>query len=231
MSSSPDDLAPASQATPQADPLVDPSGPAQVDQRDSESHSPARAQAPASEAIPAKCLASAAEDALPHSILLHTAFGFLAMGVALWLLFAWSGYKEKYSQITEGWHLGGTKMVEITLVGEDKKNLACASDKIFGDTHCGYRANGQPFGASAEIDAHTLQPYNTIKNELFLGAGLWVSPALQGTLPVERFTVVCNYRVVGVAKSVALRWAATGSFNPVAQSATIGTLSDCVIPQ
>lgn len=167
----------------------------------------------------------------PRNVLLYTAFGFLSMGVVLWLLFAWSGYKEKYSQLTEGWHLGGTKMLEITLVREDKKNLACASDRTFGDTHCGYRANGQPFGANAEVDAHTLQPYNTIKNELFLGAGLWASPALQGTLPAERFTVVCNYRVVGVAKSVALRWSPTGSFNPIDQSAAIGTLSDCVIPQ
>lgn len=231
MSPSPDDLAPASQATPQADPLVEPSGPAQVNQLDRESHSPALAQALASEAIPAKVLTSEAEDDPSRNVILYTAFGFFAMGVVLWLLFAWSGYKEKYSQLTEGWHLGGTRMVEITLVREDKKNLACASDKTFGDTHCGYRANGQPFGANGEVDAHTQQPYNTIKNELFLGAGLWASPALPAILPAERFTVVCNYRVVGVAKSVALRWSSTGTFNPVDQSAAIGTLTDCVIPQ
>jgi hypothetical protein len=231
MSLSPDDLAPASQATPQADPLVEPSGPAQVNQLDSEFHSPAPAQAPASESILEKGVVAAAQDSPPRGVLLYTTLGLLSMGVVLWLLFAWSGYKEKYSQLTEGWHLGGTKMVEITLVREDKKNLACASDKTFGDTHCGYRASGQPFGANAEVDAHTLQPYNTIKNELFLGAGLWASPALHGILPAERFTVVCNFRVVGVAKSIALRWAPTGSFNPVDQSAAIGTLSDCVIPQ
>jgi hypothetical protein len=220
MSSSPDDLASEPQATPKADPIVDPSGPAPA-QSDDRDRVEGQSVAPA----------AAATDPQPRNVLLYTTFAFLCMGVVLWLLFAWSGYKEKYSQLTEGWHLGGTKMVEITLIRDDKKNLACASDQNFGDTHCGYRANGQPFGANAEVDAHTLQPYNTIKNELFLGAGLWASSALPATLPAERFTVVCNYRVVGVAKSVALRWSPTGTFSPVDQSAAIGTLTDCVIPQ
>ena len=47
----------------------------------------------------------------------------------------------------------------------------------------------------------------------------------------ERFTVVCNYHVVGVLKSAALRWALNGSFNPLEQSVAVGNLSDCVIPQ
>lgn len=170
-------------------------------------------------------------EAPPRNVLLYTVFGFLCMGILLWLIFAWTGYKEKYSQLTEGWHLGGTKMVEITLIREDRKNLACASDKTFGGTHCGYHANGQPYSSNGEVDANTLQPFNTIKNELFLGAGLWASPALAGNLPAERFSAVCNYRVVAVAKSLALRWSPTGSFNPVDQSVAVGTLSDCVIPQ
>jgi hypothetical protein len=170
------------------------------------------------------------EDSPPRNLLLYTVFGFLCIGVAVWLIFAFTGYKDKYSQQTEGWHLGGTKMLEITIIREDKKNLACASDRDFSGVRCGYRANGQPVG-TPEGDAHILQPFNTVKNELFLAAGLWQAPALKEPLPKERFTVVCNYHVVGVLKAVSLRWSLTGSFGPVEQSVAVGTLSDCVIPQ
>ncbi len=167
----------------------------------------------------------------PRNMLLYTVSGFLCIGVALWLILSWAGYKEKYSQQTEGWHLGSTKMMEITLVREDKKNLACASEKSFAGIHCGYHANSQPWGAGPDTDPNVLQPFNTVKNELFLAAGLWQSPILAGTLPAERFTVVCNYHVVGVLKAVSLRWSATGNFGPVDQSVAVGNLTDCVIPQ
>lgn len=167
----------------------------------------------------------------PKNLLLYTLSGFLSIGVALWLILAWAGYKEKYSQQTEGWHLGATKMLEITLIRDDKKTLACASDKSFAGVHCGYRANGQPWGTTQETDPHVLQPFNTVKNELFLAAGLWQSPILHEPLPAERFTVVCNYRVLGVLRAVSLRWSLTGSFGPVDQSVAVGTLSDCTIPQ
>ncbi len=164
-------------------------------------------------------------------MLLYTVFGFLCMGIALWLVFSWSGYKDRYSQQTEGWRLGSTRMIEVTLIREDKKNLACASDRSFDQIHCGFRANNQPWGPGPEQDGNTLQPYNTIKNELFLAAGLWTAPVLQGELPTSRFTVVCNYHIKGVLKNVSLRWSATGSFSPVDQSVTVGSLTDCVIPQ
>jgi hypothetical protein len=167
----------------------------------------------------------------PKHVLLYTLSGFLSIAVALWLILAWSGYKEKYSQQNEGWHLGATKMLEITLIREDKKTLACASDKSFAGVHCGYKQNGQPWGTTQETDPHVLQPFNTVKNELFLAAGLWQSPILHEPLPAERFTVVCNYRVLGVLRAVSLRWSLTGNFGPVDQSVAVGTLSDCTIPQ
>jgi len=167
----------------------------------------------------------------PKHMLLYTVFGFLCIGVALWLVLAWAGYKEKYTQQTEGWHLGSTKMIEVTLIRDDKKNLACASEKTFGTIHCGYHASGQSWGTSVETDANVLQPFNTVKNELFLAAGLWQSTILRRELPAERFTVVCNYHVVGVLKAVSLRWSPTGNFSPVDQSVAVGNLTDCTIPQ
>jgi len=167
----------------------------------------------------------------PKNALLYTVFGLMCTGIALWLVLAWSGYKEKYSQQTEGWRLGATRMIEVTLIREDRKTLACSSERSFGDVHCGFHMGGQPFGGEPEKDPNVLQPFNTIKNELFLAAGLWQTPILSGTLPAERFTVVCNYHVVGVLKAVSLRWSLTGSFSPVDQSVAVGTVSDCVIPQ
>jgi len=167
----------------------------------------------------------------PRNVLLYTVFSLLCMGIALWLVFAWMGYKEKYAQQTEGWYLGSTKMIEITLIQADKKNLSCASDQFFGDVHCAYHRDTKPFGTTPDKDPHILQPFNTVKNELFLAAGLWQSPVLTGTLPTERFTVVCNYHVIGVLKAVALRWSPTGNFGPVDKSVAVGTVSDCVIPQ
>lgn len=187
--------------------------------------------APASpQAAPEPPKPSRKEEQPPKNMLLYTVFGFLCIGVGLWLVLAWAGYKEKYTQQTEGWHLGGTKMIEVTLIRDDKKNLACASEKIFGTIHCGFHSNGFPW-SSPEADPNVLQPFNTVKNELFLASGLWQAPILQGTLPAERFTVVCNYHVVGVLKAVSLRWSPTGSFTPVDQSVAVGNLTDCVIPQ
>lgn len=175
--------------------------------------------------------AAAAPAPREYDLLVKTVFSLVVIAVVLGLFFTWTGYSSKYAQVTEGWHLGQTKLIEVTVVREDKGRLACSSDVVTDGVHCGYRANGQPFEAHTQDDSHVLSPFNTIKNELFLGAGLWTSPALSGPLPTERFTVACNYKVLGVVKSVGLRWAANGSFDPVKQSVTVGSLTDCVIPK
>jgi hypothetical protein len=200
--------------------------------------------APAAEPEPPPAAPSAAPPAepldpfpdrrepVPANVVLYTVFVLLCTGVALWLVFAWAGYKEKYSQLNEGWRLGSTRMIEITLIKEDKRNLACASDRMFGQVRCGYHRDGKPFAAAqADADANVLQPFNTVKNELFLAAGLWQSPVLKEPLPEERFTVVCNYNIIGVLKAVATRWSPTGTFGQADQSIAVGTVSDCTIPQ
>lgn len=165
------------------------------------------------------------------SLLMPSVLTLLSIGIVLWLIFAWSGYSSKYSQTTEGWKLNSTKMIEITVVAEDRVNLACASDVEIGGVHCGYRANQQPRGGEPASDSQVLQPFNTVANELFLGAGLWTSPSLPKQLPTSRFTVMCNCKVLGAAKSMSLRWAIKGSFDPLKSSVAVGALSDCVIPE
>jgi hypothetical protein len=164
-------------------------------------------------------------------LLLITVVWFFGIGFSVWLVFAWSGYSSKYSQTTESWKLNATKMIEITVVAEDRTNLACSSDVTIEGLHCGYRANQQPWGGEPATDSQVLQPFNTVANELFLGAGLWTSPKLPKQLPGTRFTVMCNYKVLGAAKSMSLRWAPKGSFDPLKSSVAVGSLTDCVIPE
>lgn len=166
------------------------------------------------------------------AVLRLTLFSLFTIVMIVGLVFAWTGYSNRYAQVTEGWHIGQTKLVEVTVVREDKDRLACASDVLIEDIHCGWHANSTPFDAHTQNDSHVISPYNTVKNELFLAAGLWTSlAASQKQIPTERFTAACNLNIQGVLKSVSLRWQATASFDPVKQSVAVGTLSNCVIPK
>ena len=137
MSPTPDDVATTPTGAAPAEPAkTDATGavpsPAPVDQASQAQPAPSAGSGTAA-AAPVRQESAAVEvderEPPPRNVLLYTIFGLLCTGVALWLVFAWIGYKEKYSQQTEGWHLGGTKMMEITLIRDDKKNLVCASDK------------------------------------------------------------------------------------------------------
>ena len=76
-----------------------------------------------------------------------------------------------------------------------------------------------------------LQPYNTVGNELLLGASLWTSSDLKEPLPRGRFSVVCNYHIKGVVKSVAIRFNPDAPFDPVRKTVTVGTLTEWVLPR
>ena len=165
------------------------------------------------------------------NVLCYTLLGLFLVTFGVWVIFAWTGYASRYATHADNWHKGGVRSIELTVVRDDAQNLSCASDVEVEGLHCAYRANQQPFGHIPPDDRVTLRPYNTVDSVLFLGAGLWSSPALAGPLPTERFTVVCNYRMVGAVKSVALRWSPTGTFSPTKDSLPVGILSDCVIPR
>jgi hypothetical protein len=165
------------------------------------------------------------------NVLCYTLLSLFIVSFAVWAIYAWIGYGKRYAPNADGWYVGGTRSIEITLVRDDMQNLDCASDLVLEGLHCAYGANQQPFASNATPDAARLRPYNTAENVLFLGAGLWSSPGLAGPLPTDRFTVTCNYRMVSAIKSVALRWSAAGTFSPVKSSVPAGLLSDCVIPQ
>jgi hypothetical protein len=165
------------------------------------------------------------------NVLLLSFLSFFLIGFGVWVVSAGSRYREEYAQATQGWRVGSARVVDLTLVKDDKRNLACASDQVIAGLHCGYRSDSHEAGPLSADNPQILQPYNTVGNELLLGAGLWSSPDLKEPLPEARFTVICNYHIKGVMKSALIRFAPAASFAPLGRTVTVGTLTDCMIPR
>jgi len=147
-----------------------------------------------------------------------------------WLVFAIAGYRTRYAQAADFFARGTTRTVEITLVAEDEKNLACASDLDIDGLSCEFRKNHQPVGAGAPEDQKRLRPYNTVDNVLILGSGLFSSPRLRRPLPSKRFTVVCEFTMLQAVRSAQIRFSPKGNFTNLKHSVPTGTLSNCEIP-
>jgi hypothetical protein len=185
--------------------------------------------APSGEALPERSAAQPYTER--HNAVLLSIVSLFLIGFGVWLVSGTQRYREEYAQSMEGWRVGTTRMVELTLVKDDKQNLGCASDQVIAGLRCGHR-RGKSDAVSAEgADPQLLQPYNTVANELLLGAGLWSSPDLKGALPSSRFSVICNYTIKGVVKTVSIRFNPTAAFAPVGKTVTAGTLSECVLPR
>ncbi|MBN1606034.1 MAG: hypothetical protein JW940_05345 [Polyangiaceae bacterium] len=152
---------------------------------------------------------------------------FCAVCFVVWVFSAGKRYREEYSQATEGWRVGTSRSVEVTLVQGDKHDLACDSDQDYW----GLRCSGQRDLGETGPDAQTLQPFNTVGHQLFLGAGLWSSLGPDKPLPTGRFSVVCNYNIKGVVKSARIRFSPTARFTRLGTSVTAGTLTDCMVPR
>jgi hypothetical protein len=144
-------------------------------------------------------------------LLSFVTFFFIAFSV--WVVSASDRYRQEYAQATEGWRVGSTRVVELTLVKDDASNLACASQHEIAGLRCGYGRDKREAAPAGPDDSRTLKPYNTVGNELLLGAGLWSSPALKGELPGSRFSVICNYNT------------------PVGKTVTAGTFTECMLPR
>jgi hypothetical protein len=174
-------------------------------------------------------------DAPPYSErcnpLLLSFVSLFLIGFGVWVVSAGERYREEYAQATEGWRVGSTRVVELTLVKEDRNNLGCASDQVISGLRCGHGRDKSETTAVAAGNPQILQPYNTVNNELLLGAGLWTSRDLKGPLPQARFTVICNYHVKGVVKSVSIRFNPADAFAGVGKTVTAGSLTECMIPR
>lgn len=163
--------------------------------------------------------------------LLKTTVVFFLITSTLLVIFSWKSFRSKNAWSTPLWRKGGTYRVEITLVQEDRENLSCASGKLWGDLYCGFLGPGKPNTPPNPDPKFLLKPYSTITKQIFIGAGLWAQPDMQGELPDRRFTVVCEYTVTAVVAAPLLRWRKEGKFDPHPSSLTLGQLDQCVISE
>ena len=188
-----------------------------------------RVDAPASDSARVPEMAQAGSRQLTQlTLFLGIGCSLLLTAVVLFLGFSWSSYRDTYAIAESGFRIGGVRLVEITLIREDLQNLACASELRTGALRCGFDGSKQRVDGLGETE--TLRPYNTVKSELLLAAGLWSALGDPAALPRARFTVVCNYHVTGVLRSAALRWAPTANFDRLDRSVPVGFVTDCQIP-
>jgi hypothetical protein len=162
--------------------------------------------------------------------LLFSFLAFLLIAFGVLIVLGGQRYREEYAAASQ-WRVGTSRVVEVTIVREDKTNLACASEHTIAGLRCGYGRDKERIGSLSADNPAMLQPYSTLQGELLLGAGLWTAPDLKQALPVGRFSAVCNYNIKGVMKSARIRFDPKSPFNPMGKTATVGTLTDCVVPR
>jgi hypothetical protein len=167
----------------------------------------------------------------PGSIILKTVVIFYTIVSVVWISFAWGEKRPLYSAGPILRRIGETYRVEVTLIREDRQHLACADLRTFSRLHCGYKKPGVAWLDNTTDDALLLRPYSTVEGEQLLAAGLWSQPALYGTLPSQRFSVLCNFHTVGAVRDVSVRWNVTAAFAQSNKVLFVGSLTNCVLPQ
>ena len=161
----------------------------------------------------------------------RTWVAFLTVGIASAIVYAFMVYPRNYTPSFEGTRVGDLRFVEISLVREDFDSLACASDEEFQGTFCAYHRNGQRRPDSEIDESRIIRQYNTVRNELFLAAGLWAEPVMRAELPAERFSVMCEFSPLGAMKNPKIRWGSSKTFHPANANLVVGRVSNCVIPR
>jgi hypothetical protein len=145
--------------------------------------------------------------------------------------FALLGQESTTGPAAPKWKTGDSADLELTLVADDKKNLACSSPDEIGGAHCAFEAQGKPWskGDSAD-DKKLLKPYTTVDHVQILASGVWSDPALGGALPATRFSVKCKLKVDGKMKAASIRWASDGPWYD-SKDLYAGSISGCKLVQ
>ena len=144
--------------------------------------------------------------------------------------FAFLGKENQHGgPSTPKWRTGQEAVVEITVVPQDKVELACASPIDMGGRKCQFETQSKAH-PPAEDPAKILKPYTTTDQVQFLAAGLWEDPALK-TLPTTRFSVKCKYKVEGKIDKPAIRWNSEGPWYAQTNEWYAGSVSGCSIVQ
>jgi hypothetical protein len=122
-----------------------------------------------------------------------------------------------------GWHVGGSTRVRLTVITMDYERLLCASDKSFGEDHCQYKDQNTPWPQELgepldDNKKHVIQPYRTYPdNQLILVSGIWSHPVIATRLhqepwqgfvetKLQRFVIECDVDFISKIDEVSLRW-------------------------
>lgn len=146
--------------------------------------------------------------------------------------FAMLGREEQQAPPTMKWAVGQTVDVEITLVKNDRNELACAAADEIAGRHCAFEAASKPWTkGDVNDDKKLLKPYTTTDRAQFVAAGVWSEPALTADkIPASRFSLKCKLKVEGKLKNMSVRWEQTGNWFPNNEWFA-GSVSDCkVVP-
>ena len=156
---------------------------------------------------------------------------FVVIVAGLAAAFALLGQESSTGPAAPKWKVGESPDLELTLVADDKKNLACATPDEIGGAHCAFEDKAKPWskGDSAD-DKKLLKPYTTVDHVQILAAGVWSDPALAGALPTTRFSVKCKYKVEGKMKAASIRWASDGPWYD-SKDLYSGSISGCKLVQ
>ena len=156
---------------------------------------------------------------------------FVVIVAGLAAAFALLGQESSSGPAAPKWKVGDSPDLELTLVADDKKNLACAAPDEIGGAHCAFEAQAKPWSkGDSTDDKKLLKPYTTVDHVQVLAAGVWSDPALAGTLPTTRFSVKCKYKVEGKMKAASMRWASDGPWYE-AKDLYSGSISGCKLVQ
>ncbi len=128
------------------------------------------------------------------------------------------------------WKVGQEANVEITVVPNDRVELACASTTDIAGRKCEFETQVKA-NPKQEDDTKLLKPYTTTDQVQFLAAGLWAEPALKANMPTTRFSVKCKLKVEGKVAKPGIRWNSEGPWYPQTNDWYAGVVSGCsVVP-
>lgn len=159
-------------------------------------------------------------------ILFVVIIGGLAAGMAM------LSREEQQVPPTMKWKVGETVDVEITLVKNDRNELACAAADEIAGRHCAFESATKPWSkGDLNDDTKLLKPYTTTDRAQFIAAGVWSEAALApDKIPASRFSLKCRYKIDGKLKNMSVRWEQTGQWFPNNEWFA-GSVSDCkVVP-
>lgn len=129
------------------------------------------------------------------------------------------------------WAVGKTVDVELTLLPNDKDNVACASPNAVNGKHCEWETQDKKWSKPDDpADPNKiLKPYATTGSARLIASGMWNDTAFTSNLPTGRFRAQCKYAIEGKLGQPEIRWNPAGPWRSQRGEWWVGALSGCKV--